>query len=182
MPRHGDNLSVYQQRSGWRSCGAHTQRDAIQPRKEQNSAICNSTGGPRDYHAKWSKSENDKYHTTYHTYISLIHGTWFLKMIQMDLFTKQRQTDMHGKQPCGDQRESAVRGISQELGVNAHTTIYKTAPTKTYTLKICDNSHTYRWENKWKNNEYVYMLKLHYFAVYLTLIQHCKSTMRQYFF
>ena len=126
MPRHGDNLSVYQQRSGWRSCGAHTQRDATQPRKEQNSAICNSTGGPRDYHAKWSKSENDKYHTTYHTYISLIHGTWFLNMIQMDLFTKQRQTDMHGKQPCGDQRESAVGGISQELGVNAHTTIYKT--------------------------------------------------------
>ena len=29
-------------------------------------------------------------------------------MIQMDLFTKQKQTDRHGKQACGDQRESVV--------------------------------------------------------------------------
>ena len=31
--------------------------------KEWNNAICSNMDGPRDYHAKWSKSERkDKYH------------------------------------------------------------------------------------------------------------------------
>ena len=31
-------------------------------KKEWNNAIYNNMDGPRDYHTKWSKSENDKYH------------------------------------------------------------------------------------------------------------------------
>ena len=42
--------------------------------------------GPRDYYTKWSQIEKDKYHM-----ISLICGL-FKKMIQMNLFTKQKQT------------------------------------------------------------------------------------------
>ena len=38
-------------------------------RKEWNNAICSNMDGPRDYHAKWSKSEKEKYHM-----ISLICG------------------------------------------------------------------------------------------------------------
>ena len=28
--------------------------------KNQNIAICNNMGGPRDYHTKWSKSDREK--------------------------------------------------------------------------------------------------------------------------
>ena len=30
--------------------------------KEWSDATCSNMGGPRDYHAKWSKSKEDKYH------------------------------------------------------------------------------------------------------------------------
>ena len=55
-------------------------------RKEQNDAICSDMDRSRDYHTKWSKSKKDSYHM-----ISLICGIKFLKMIQMNLFTKQKQ-------------------------------------------------------------------------------------------
>ena len=41
----------------------------LSPEKEWNKAICSNMDRPRDYHAKWSKSEKDKYHM-----ISLICG------------------------------------------------------------------------------------------------------------
>ena len=31
-------------------------------KNEQNHAICSNKYGPRDYHTKWSKSDEDKYH------------------------------------------------------------------------------------------------------------------------
>ena len=31
-------------------------------KKEWNHAICINMDGPRDYHTKWSKSDNDKYY------------------------------------------------------------------------------------------------------------------------
>ena len=40
-------------------------------------------GRPRDDRIKWSKSVKDKYDITY---------MWNLKIIQMNLFTKQKQT------------------------------------------------------------------------------------------
>ena len=51
--------------------------------KEQwNNAICSNMDGPRDYHAKWSKSDGERqilYDVTY---------MWNLKMIQTNLFAK----------------------------------------------------------------------------------------------
>ena len=50
--------------------------------------------GPRDYHTKWSKTEKDKYHL----YVES------KKKIQMNLFTKQKQTHRPQKQTYGYQR------------------------------------------------------------------------------
>ena len=58
--------------------------------------------GPRDYHTKWSKSDKDKYHM-----ISLICG--ILKMMQTNLFRKQKQTHSHKKQTSGYQRNQRAR-------------------------------------------------------------------------
>ena len=54
-------------------------------------------GGPGDYHTKESISDKGKYHM-----ISLICG--ILKMIQMDLSTKQKETHRYRKQICGYQK------------------------------------------------------------------------------
>ena len=54
--------------------------------------------GPREYHAKWSKSERERqipYDVTY---------LWNLKYDKMNLFTKQKQTHRHRKQTHGYQR------------------------------------------------------------------------------
>ena len=54
--------------------------------------------GPRDYHTKWSMWDRLKisYDITY---------MWNLKnMIQMNLFTKQKQTHKHRQQTYGYQR------------------------------------------------------------------------------
>ena len=66
-------------------------------KKEWNNAICSNMDGPRDYHTKWSKSEEDKFHMT-----SLRGGIY--KLIQMNLFTKQKQTHRLWKQNYGYQR------------------------------------------------------------------------------
>ena len=58
--------------------------------KESNNAIYNKMDIPIDYHTNWSKSDKDKYH------ISLIFGIW--NMIEMKLFTKQKQTHRLRKQ------------------------------------------------------------------------------------
>ena len=55
-------------------------------RKEQNDATCSDMVRPKDYHTKWSQTEKDSYHM-----IALICGIKILKMIQMNLFTKQKQ-------------------------------------------------------------------------------------------
>ena len=51
--------------------------------KEENLAICSNMDGPRDYHAKWSQTEKE-YHIIAHLYVESE------KMIQMNLFTKQK--------------------------------------------------------------------------------------------
>ena len=54
-----------------------------------------------------SQMEKDKYHITPN----------FLKMIQMNLFTKQKQTYRYWKQTYGYQRwKAGKRGINQDLG------------------------------------------------------------------
>ena len=51
-------------------------------KKEWNITIFRNTGGPRDYHAKWSRSERQIPHAI--TYL------WNLKYDTMSLFTKQK--------------------------------------------------------------------------------------------
>ena len=43
--------------------------------KEGNNVICSDTDGPRDYQAKWSQTEKDKYHM-----ILLACGIWKKKI------------------------------------------------------------------------------------------------------
>ena len=52
--------------------------------KEWNNAICSNMGGPRDYHTKWSKSDRERQISYGITYVES------KKMIQMNLFTKQK--------------------------------------------------------------------------------------------
>ena len=64
---------------------------------EQNNSLCRNMDRPGDDHTKWSQTEKDKYHM-----ISLISG--IKKIIQMSLFTKQKQTHRHRKQTYRYQR------------------------------------------------------------------------------
>ena len=48
--------------------------------------------GARDYHTKWSKSDREINIIWYHLYVKS------KKMIQINLFTKQKQTNRHRKQ------------------------------------------------------------------------------------
>ena len=53
---------------------------------------------PRDYHTKSDRNREDKYHR-YHLHIESE------KMIQMNLFTKEKETHRLQKQTCGYQRQ-----------------------------------------------------------------------------
>ena len=55
-------------------------------KKEWNNASCSNMDGPTDYHTKWSKSDRERQIPYGITYM------WNLKIIQMNLFTKQKQT------------------------------------------------------------------------------------------
>ena len=59
-------------------------------KKEWNNAVCSNMDGSGDYHTWWSKP--DKYQMKL-----LICRIW-KKMIQMNLFTKQKKTHRHRKQ------------------------------------------------------------------------------------
>ena len=85
--------------------------------KKWNIAICSNMDVPRDYHTKWSNSEEEKYHMT-----SLIHGI-SKKIIQMKLFTKQKQVHRHGKQRVWlPKQESSVDKL-RVWDEHLHTTI-----------------------------------------------------------
>ena len=77
--------------------------------------------GPRDYHPKRSKPDRERQISYDITYM------WNLKkMIQMNLFSKQKQTHRPKKQTYGYQRGNV--GGSDKLGdwdVPVNTTIYK---------------------------------------------------------
>ena len=75
-------------------------------KRELNNTICSNIDWPRDYHSKWScQSQKDKYH------ISLVGSK---KMIQVNLFTKQKHTHGHKKQAYGYRRG---KGEGNKLGV-----------------------------------------------------------------
>ena len=65
--------------------------------------------GPRDYHTKWNRSDREK----------LCHIKSFVETkntIQINLFTKQKQTHRHRKQIYGYQRGKG-EGKKEKLGV-----------------------------------------------------------------
>ena len=68
--------------------------------------------GGRDYNTKWSKSDRERqilYDITY---------MWNLKIIQMNLFTKQKQTHRHRKQIYSYQRGQAEgKGQIRNMGL-----------------------------------------------------------------
>ena len=76
---------------------------SLSHKEEWNNAICSNMDGCRDYHTKWSKSDRERqipYDTAY---------MWSQKkMIQMNLFTKQKQTHRHRKQIYGYQMGKRV--------------------------------------------------------------------------
>ena len=72
-----------------------------------NKAICSNMDIPRDYHAKWSKSDRERqilYDITY---------MWNLKKNDTnELITEQKQTHRFRKQTYGYQRGKVGRGIN----------------------------------------------------------------------
>ena len=76
----------------------HFQTSKVRPvlllsnKKECNNAICRDVDGPRDCHNEWSKSGREGQIPYAITYMSN-----FLKMVQMSLFTKQKDTDIENK-------------------------------------------------------------------------------------
>ena len=71
--------------NGWRRythTDIHTHIMGYYSAIKKINVICSNMDGPRDYHAKWSKSKEGKHHI-----ISLTCGIW--TMMQMNLFMKQ---------------------------------------------------------------------------------------------
>ena len=62
-------------------------RISLSHKKEQKNAICSSMDEPRDYHSKWNRSNGEG---------QLSHDSIYMwnliKMIQNNLFIKQKQT------------------------------------------------------------------------------------------
>ena len=64
----------------------HIYNGILLSHKKEWNAICSNMDGPRDYHTKWSKSDKER-QISYITYTRNLK-----KMVQMNLFTKQKQT------------------------------------------------------------------------------------------
>ena len=108
------------------------------------------------------------------------------RMIQKNVFTKQKQTHRHRKQTCGDPRG---RG-GEKWGAwdsQVHTTECKRRKQQgPMPRKGNGTQHlviTYKGKNRKKKRYVIYILyiyiKLSGSAVYLKLTQHCKSTIHQ---
>ena len=73
---------------------------------------------PRDCHTEWSKSDRERQ-------ISFITYTCNLKiMIQMNLFTKQKQTHRLREWTYGYQGDRWERGVDWEFGVDMYKMLY----------------------------------------------------------
>ena len=70
--------------------------------KEWTNTTCSNMDKPREYHTEWRKSERDTDIIWYHLCVDA------KVMIQMNLFTKQKQTQRHRKQIYGYQRGKGV--------------------------------------------------------------------------
>ena len=65
---------------------------------------------PRDYHTKWSKPDRERQISYDSTYINM-----WNKKIQMNLYTKQKETHRHRNQTYGYQMGKAW-GVGGKLG------------------------------------------------------------------
>ena len=89
-------------------------------KKKWNNAICSK--GPRDYHTKWSKSDREGEISYDIAYMQILKK----KKIQVNLFTKQKQTHRLRERTYGYQRGRV--GGSNRQGVwdwHVHTVIFK---------------------------------------------------------
>ena len=69
-------------------------------KKEWSNTTCSNMDRPRDYHTKWSKPDRERQ----------IYVESKKKLIQMNLFTKQKQTHRLWKQIYGYQRGAVGEG------------------------------------------------------------------------
>ena len=86
-------------------------------KKEWNNAICSNMDGPRGCHIDWSKSDRERqiYDIVY---------MWNLeKIVQMNLFTKQKYSHRYRKQTYGYQGEKGG-GIHCEIGIDIYTLLH----------------------------------------------------------
>ena len=67
-----------------------------------------------------SQTEKDKI-IAYHSYAE---SNFLKKEIQMNLFTKQKQTYRYGKQIYSYQRGNVGGGINEEIGMDIYTLLY----------------------------------------------------------
>ena len=83
-------------------------------KKEQKNAICNNMDGPRDCQTEWSKSDTERQTSYDITYM------WNLKkMVQINLFTKQKWSHRCKKQTYGYQRMGGL--INWKIGIDTCT-------------------------------------------------------------
>ena len=61
--------------------------------------------GPREYYAWWNTSDRERQILYYITYM------WNRKIIQMNVYIRQKQTHGHKKQTCGYQRGKDKLGV-----------------------------------------------------------------------
>ena len=119
------------------------------------------------------------------------------KIIQMNLFTKQKQTHRHRKQTYCYQRGKGGGGINQEFGINRYTllyikqinnkdVLYNTGNYIQYLVISCNNYIQYLVILESENicmHVCIYIQSYLYnwiTFVYLKLTQYCKSTVLQF--
>ena len=78
-------------------------------KEEWNKAVCSNMDGPRDYYTKRNKSDRERQIPRYHLYVKSN-----FKMIQMNLFTKQKQSHRSGNYTYGYQRENMTESDKLE--------------------------------------------------------------------
>ena len=88
--------------------------------KEWKNAICSDMEGHRDCHTEWSKSDRERQISYDITYM------WNLKkMVQVNLFTKQKLSHRYRKQTYGYQGGKGGRDNLGYWDWHIHTIIYK---------------------------------------------------------
>ena len=142
----------------------------------KNSALCGNMHGPGDYRTKWNKADRERrisYKITY----------WWelIKMIQKNLFAKQKQTQGFGNHTYSYQRGNAGGRINGEVGTGLYTPWYTKSVSNKDLLYSTGNATQFsvmacKGQQPGKERTDGYVSRIH-FAVPLMLTQHFKSTL-----